>query len=985
MQSRSQLNGVLSASSGGAPVEIILPEHVLAARSLFPRAMAADSQESGKFAHQLGGTLEALKKFIQQHEREKYPDPPYQYFNGYRVINGIPQQVICVSYKGEPLQDKELTRIREHSVIVRKLNILAGVLFAMQFSSSFYKQDIGIAERLHKILADRIASAMEPYSGKDKSPRAELDDFAGLLARDISAVTGESSDEVIRKIRNAERYFVADNNRQRVFAFETVFEGEASIWQVDIPYGNKLSDAQRLEYQKIHLKKPADRPAWFNLLADWEQEWLLQVIPDPEGRNNQLVRWDYFESLFQSSAMQHIPGIKNIRTNYLVKAADDHCDVISSSIKTSTMVPYEMPDVSRDENVRLTAEQMLDEMQSHAVASLSRFRQLFPQLSSTFKPVLLAQSLLSDVKVAKADIRLANAQRDAVRELSGESKYQDVRIISGNDPVNILRVASHQDSGRWEYAKEIMQTADDFIGQIKPGLRRLNPEQRARYDLITDAHEKLSQLYSIGFMRRTVSNLKDVNYEAFKVAYLGVLVEAMGGVVSTNCKSGKDRTGLEEIYRNAMWIYFEKYNKLPGFNDKGADRKNFIEIFVKLFNTMKAHETAANNTPGSFGLKDDAQMLCKDIARALGKSYQESNDRAAMNKPKKFTSDEERQGETRNIRITPQDEGWDGYVRNLNQSALQVYIHIDRLIMDEASRAFVRQKIHDIVEYGLTLTNPSPDASDVLRRTYVLKIITQLEQCDTIENMMKYLSETRLKMQKDAEILRRDLNLSGSGIRPKKSSPARAKTRSTDKLDKVMEDLVSGLDKASRLPVQTPVQKTHPSPLVSHSIMSPHYDSSRVVQDREGIHPASQYLDFAVHRVEQATRRLGEEIPAERSTAEGMDLLSNTSFFQPAEPASEVRDQSRVSHQADLEITPVRTQTEILTNMVFVLDHLVNTLSQIEMELNKTSSMLKTFNQYSKPVSISPVMFSSPGEKKDRDSTAHVVTPKPIKSGGETQ
>lgn len=42
------------------------------------------------------------------------------------------------------------------------------------------------------------------------------------------------------------------------------------------------------------------------------------------------------------------------------------------------------------------------------------------------------------------------------------------------------------------------------------------------------------------------------NKEEYKIALKRLLVEGMGGVIINNCKSGKDRTGLSEIYQHAM-------------------------------------------------------------------------------------------------------------------------------------------------------------------------------------------------------------------------------------------------------------------------------------------------------------------------------------------------------------------------------------------------------------------------------------------------
>lgn len=934
----------------------------------FPSQLPAQPSDRNDFFMQLAGELDAIRDLIQRYERAKYPDPPYQYFNGYQVINGVTYQLIQVKYSGEPLNDSALAQIRKYSAIVRKLNIIAGILFAIQFTPGFYEQNINRADKLMEMLQYKIAEISEDAVSDKyqvKSPRNELDDFVSKLIKNISETTGERSEIVTRKLRNAERYFVADNNRMRVFAFRTTLDDGSMYWQVDMPGANRLTAAQKDEYLKIHQKDPVDRPLWFTTLPDWEKDWLWQVVPDPDGNKNRLIDWRYFESIFQSSAMQHIPGIKNTRTNYLVREQADQFRVVSSSIKTSTMVPYEMPDQGRDVNVLLTAEQMLDEMLRHEQDNFNQLRQLFPDLPKDFKPILLAQSLLSDVLVAQADVQLAESQRDAIDQVARNVKFQGVMVISGNDPVNILRLASRQGPSRWDYVLPVMGKAHQFIRFYKRKKSGLNPEQSARYQLIQDALTKLQNLSKVGFGKRTISNISGVNYEAFKVAYTGILVEAMGGTVSTNCKSGKDRTGLEEIYRNAMLIYFEKYQKLPGFDDGGADRKKFIAIFVRLFNSLKAQEAAANNTPGSLGLKDDAKMLCKDIVKELGITYEESNNRAAINKPSTFMDDEAAQGKTRKNKIAIPEEEFEIYTMNLRQAESAVYSLVGNLISSEKDREPVVRAISAFIQFGLSLNNADADIVEGYMRSCVLRIVNGLSECKDLGEIIGYLTKSREEMRESVSQVA-SLMSEPVKLEPSKGKKAAKKTKGKTVPDVLNESLDGLVAEFAKVNVQLPAQpilspKVKPSPLLSQSFIGRGAERISPSADTEDEKHRSviESLDLSVSKVAASTDRL------KKIASDGLHLI-------PGEGASPA-DQSFQSLKTIMpEVTDsqsrVLTHGEILQTMIIVLDGMIESMREMEAAYNQTTRLIESLNTSPTVYMKKPSLFTERSDERRRDA-----------------
>ena len=288
----------------------------------------------------------------------------------------------------------------------------------------------------------------------------------------------------------------------------------------------------------------------------------------------------------------------------------------------------------------------------------------------------MIQSLLSDVVVGGDDNRLSNEQKTNVYNSVGNLTDNTATIITGNEPVNILRKFALQGNKRWECTDQILDQAKDFTLKIKNYVDEcsvtLNEEQLARIQFIYSCHKKLHSL-------RTSIRLPGINhnYEAFKVAYQSLLVESLGGVVSSNCKSGKDRTGLMELYRDSLLTYYKKNKKFPS-SEKTDDQDEFILIFRILFDSMKTQESAANNTPGSFGLKDSAKMLCPTIANAMKLSYEASNDRSGMNKPPLFLEDETKQ-KNEDKSMNTINEDWERTVIIIKNHARNTYNHIDEI------------------------------------------------------------------------------------------------------------------------------------------------------------------------------------------------------------------------------------------------------------------------------------------------------------------
>ncbi|MDR3502533.1 MAG: hypothetical protein P4L79_08115 [Legionella sp.] len=600
--------------------------------------------------------LDFVSNKMKEYEEKKYPSPIYTYNKISLAVDGKRKEVTHVTYSAAPVDESRyLYTFEDNALIVRKLSVIAGILNALEFAN-LEDRFLGInSEGQLKAILELLGEQLN-IGGLLFPDKTTIDLFINNLVALIAAKTNTTPKRIISDIRTAERYFVADYKHNHLLINEITIDSEKSIFQVDEYLGNQLTEEQKREFLSIHVQPEENRPLWFRGLSSWEQTWLLKQVPTTLEES-----WADFESLSQSSAMSHIPGIQNARMNSLVTFDGKEYTLLSRSLKTSTMVPYELHVAKKDRAfyVKQTAEQVLGYLSQEVTRD---FDQIWAGLGTSGRPrpLIFVQSLLSDTVidrlVATADTRLTREQRRAIQEISLSGTYPDVTIVTGNDPMNFLRFGDALSGGlskkfnRWAHTDSILSYAKQFIAYLELELAKntLNPEQVARFILIKAAQQEISNLRNENF----IGQGGERNFVAFKAAYTSILVESMGGIVSTNCKSGKDRTGVEELYKNAMIYYYSIYGVLPKFDDQGVARKNFVDIFVLLFNSMKAQESASGNTPGSLGMKLDPTMLCSDIRAALKTTYNLSVTLASLNKPPLFIESETSSVKLRKVSIS---------------------------------------------------------------------------------------------------------------------------------------------------------------------------------------------------------------------------------------------------------------------------------------------------------------------------------------------
>ena len=625
----------------------------------------------------IDAVIKKLNEQITMLEHLKYPSSQFSTKAYDHMINGVTYHVFDVIKKfPAPAVNPEIfnLEIGSKAFLIRQLSIISGAVVmiqSMQKLSRKEKDDLfGVGKELDlnkfwSAIGNRLIVAFDQAkreekslqelnvayqaSESDKTNKIKLEAFEEKLQEfkettdyktnldacvetlsfriHESGFVAKNHTDLMNQIRNAERYFVADLNKQKVLVNE---DQELNVTQVDIPSLNSLTGEQKMELVGVHQDPPS---AIFSGLYPFEIQWLKDNVPTKVDAD-----WSKYESLFISSSMQHLPGIKNSRLHYLF--IQDQ--LVSVGAKTAMLVPYESTKENWNNLGQENIRQLGSQLKRLAESRYQAHKALWGNLLPDDKPIVLVNSIMSSNYI---DAGFVAAEKVAFNLMQDEmNKKGEIQFIYGNDTFNFARLLGH---GNTNHKKVLVEKADNFIKKVGENVK--TDDQQESYNLIKSSKSELEKSNK-KFLH---PQFRHRNRAAFRAAYAAILVESMGGIVSVNCKSGKDRTGFDEIYKDAMRVYYHTHNhRLPSYDDIGKDRDDFVNIFAKIFRDLKAQESAALNTPGSFGLKDEygykklvslESVLCKDIAKALNVDYAQSNVRAGWNKPPKFKACESEQ------------------------------------------------------------------------------------------------------------------------------------------------------------------------------------------------------------------------------------------------------------------------------------------------------------------------------------------------------
>ncbi|CAM4482938.1 MAG: hypothetical protein LEGION0403_FIIPPAGN_02499 [Legionella sp.] len=599
----------------------ILAEQVLhKAQSEFKKSETAKHTDlkTTKLKADNNGNLKApFQKLIDNLQLAKYPHPPFTCQQQTVEVEGRTIPVTYIKADGQiNLSSEQLHQVSVNSLLLRKV-ALAATLEAYATQHVTGKNLLKtIRAQIEQLVNESIQEAIKQAENSNQKVNTydETNEFINKLGTILNNNTQiKSHNEAVRIIKGYERYVLSEMNAGRVIINESTVatsKGKKNLVQMDIPLDAQLTEAQKKEYLRVLDSK---KPEWFQKLKPEEQRWYLERV---KRATHSADGWTKFaQEVYGTSAMQQALEMKNARKNYFFIDGT----LQSESTKNATLNAIEVPKKERQQITIQNAEQLIENQIQGAEERFRAHWGLSPDVKLPGRIMIASQSLLSPL-LGLADDKMINAQRAAIELLAKDPRYKDkFQIVFGNDAVNIFRKAQIID---WKYTNEVMDYTRALMTNLQQtGVDSHHPQMK----IMTTALAELEAL-------KKAPDLGDRNKAAFKTALTSILIEAAGGNVSTNCKSGKDRTGLEELYHNAMLTYYSLYNELPSYDDGTAKREQFVEIFSHLFNTLKIHESASGNTIGAFGIKDSAKMLCSDIAKALGANYTMSNSRANINK-----------------------------------------------------------------------------------------------------------------------------------------------------------------------------------------------------------------------------------------------------------------------------------------------------------------------------------------------------------------
>ena len=394
----------------------------------------------------------------------------------------------------------------------------------------------------------------------------------------------------------------------------------------------QLTDHQKRVLIQIHN---IQIPDWVKTLRKWEQKYLKTIIPkEMDGV------WSGYEKVLPAT-LRRIPGLSNATQRSFVFTDAQGSKITKRGYRQGVPTAYAMPSshyqTSAEENIR----QMLEAIKSNVKLDFKAYWKL-PRDSRLKSPVLLlgllthkehgnALQKLIDTEILYSGVTLSgeenNTQRTqdkstAIRSLQAD--YPDITLLDLNIGVNIGR--------GWVTGVPV----DSFISDAERILGEIRSEKNPLTTLLeTRAAEADAAIFAL-----KIHNCKPLqsgrNKDLFSAALCHYVTEKLGGSVITNCKSAKDRTGLEIIMADAIDIYVRIYGECPKYDENDlAKRKKFLDIFKAIFDSQHHQLIANDNSPGSQGIKDEG-MLDEDIIESLGQTYTLGKKIADLNKPKSF-------------------------------------------------------------------------------------------------------------------------------------------------------------------------------------------------------------------------------------------------------------------------------------------------------------------------------------------------------------
>lgn len=433
--------------------------------------------------------------------------------------------------------------------------------------------------------------------------------------------------------------------------------GKLELEQSDTPRPSRLTPGQKSSLVQIHDVQPQ----WFLDLPVWAQKALLRIVPkevgDPEDSAG---LWRQYERC-RPAILRQLPGEANALTHELKMTHRDSKDCVVREVRTRALrqgVPSSFNMKSQQEREASAAEnlkQLLDEQLPQAKRRFENFWGIDCHADLISLPALTLGLVTPSVQASRLGSLInrsgANGAEDNdrfVREkelalqryMEGKPEpacfishppqylltYRDgseVQLFNLNVPLNSqlsLPVTPNRDFIA-------------FVRQMHLNLSEQVKNQKAigeSKDTIGERTERLAHIESaLNRLTGLPPSMPDRNRNLYLAALYDVVMQLMEGLASGNCKSSKDRRGVELIMADAMLIYLEECQalglpaRIPAYDDQGPERQRFVEIFCQLYASAHQLLLAHDNSLGAAGIKDE-HVLDHDMIAKLQSMHKEA-------------------------------------------------------------------------------------------------------------------------------------------------------------------------------------------------------------------------------------------------------------------------------------------------------------------------------------------------------------------------
>ena len=455
-------------------------------------------------------------------------------------------------YTYEQLQP---TSLQNHSeaCIIRVKSYANGAMFALsqleKVNPVVYQQIIDLTEK-YIALFEKVKQ-LDGSKLKFYSLMQEMQKYI----HELSVLTNLSSSE----LEMAESVWVWQNYEWNTLQTPTLVINDAiRIEQIDTAMKYPLTQTQQQEWARI---LDDNKPSWFTCFPVWLKNYLTQLVQKND--------WQALNR-FIPTALRSIPGLANTTQHELQVYKNNELVHRTTCYRYGVPVPYDV--VSDSERERMTDENMEQFLNYWLLDGKlkNQFMQhweiqdeeLLPKINLPFLMINLLTSLhQGNYKSWLLDgLRLSGSQNNtlmtdyihaAVARWSEKHRGQHADFSAFDFAVNSCRSKSPVDLSSY-----FLNQLEDTVAALKI-IDNLDEAKHKRLNCLEPLLTHLDQ-------HRELDVVKGRNKNLFSAALLDLSTRLLGGLSAGNCKSSKDRKGLELLTADAILIYFGLYRRICG-------------------------------------------------------------------------------------------------------------------------------------------------------------------------------------------------------------------------------------------------------------------------------------------------------------------------------------------------------------------------------------------------------------------------------------